>query len=252
MTSSAPQLRLFVESLDRSGSWNMAFDEFLLVQALNLNQLAVRIYGWETATVSLGYFQKDTSQVEHRLQALPIVRRLSGGGAILHHHEVTYSIAIPKSHPLANNPGQLYELVHAVIIKELSKCGVVAQCRGDVENASNDPFLCFTRQDPNDIVMHATKIVGSAQRRRRGAILQHGSILLRSSEHVPELAGIADLDPAARIEQLERNDLGRSIAMALGEDLPESSSGAKYQPVQLDNREEQSVIELQNKYKLTD
>ena len=223
MTSSVTPLRLFVERVDRSGVWNMAFDEFLLRQALDQNQAAVRIYGWETATVSLGYFQKDVSQVDARLRQLPIVRRLSGGGAILHHHEITYSIALPKSHGVTNNPGLLYRIAHDVIVAHLMAANVNAQYRGEVVHRNDDPFLCFSRQDPNDLVINNTKIVGSAQRRRRGAILQHGSILLKASSFVPELLGIEDINKSENSLTLDRQSLGRSIAQKLASDIEESA-----------------------------
>jgi lipoyl(octanoyl) transferase len=223
MKSSSTPLRLFVERVDRSGVWNMAFDEFLLRQALDQNQAAVRIYGWETATVSLGYFQKDNREVDARLTELPIVRRLSGGGAILHHHEITYSIALPKSHGLTNNPGQLYRVAHDVIVDHLIAANVSAQYRGEVEHRNDDPFLCFARQDPNDLVINNTKIVGSAQRRRRGAILQHGSILLKASSFVPELHGIEDINKSATNLTLDRQTLGQSMALELADDIEESA-----------------------------
>jgi lipoyl(octanoyl) transferase len=219
MTFTQAPLRLFVDRSNRSGKWNMAFDEYLLARALDDNQLAVRVYGWETATVSLGYFQKDSSQIDPRLSQLPLVKRLSGGGAILHHHEITYSIAVPKTHAQASNPGQIYQTVHAAIIDELSLLGVKSRCRGVIEKPNDDPFLCFSRQDPNDIVLNETKIVGSAQRRRRGAILQHGSILLAASNHVPELLGISDLASSIEIENLDRESLGHSISSTLSQSI---------------------------------
>ena len=200
----------------------MAFDEYLLGQALAADQAAVRVYGWEQATVSLGYFQKDSRSVDVRFEGVPNVRRLSGGGAILHHHEITYSIALPKSHRVANNPGELYELAHAAIINELAVIGVQANRRGDVNQPNDEPFLCFARQDPNDIVLRGTKIAGSAQRRRRGAVLQHGSILVRASELAPELPGISELSPGASVSAIDRTRIGRSIALLLASGFDET------------------------------
>jgi lipoate-protein ligase A len=239
MTLTPQPLRVFVDSIDRSGAWNMAFDEFMLVQALKQDQASVRVYGWEQATVSLGYFQKDASDVDKRLEQLPKVRRLSGGGAILHHHEITYSISLPKSHPVSTQPSQLYGLAHDEIIKELVHAGVQSECRGEVTLSKDDPFLCFARQDPHDIVFHGTKIVGSAQRRRRGAVLQHGSILLKSSSYLPELLGIEDLQTSARLSKLNRSRVAESIASVLVTEFMNSP---------LTEAETETVLRMQSRY----
>ncbi|MCC7425164.1 MAG: hypothetical protein IT428_33255, partial [Planctomycetaceae bacterium] len=92
---------VIVESHPRSGAWNMAIDEALLETAVDAEQCTLRFYRWSEPTVSLGYFQKpEEAAADPLLAGLPIVPRLSGGGAILHHHEWTYSIALPPGHPL--------------------------------------------------------------------------------------------------------------------------------------------------------
>lgn len=220
MTDSTSHFRCLIDK-PASGAWNMAVDEVLLISALERECPSVRVYQWETPTVSLGHFQSPRDPVlDERFRSLPRVRRLSGGGAILHDREVTYSCAIPRSHPLAGNPVRIYEVVHEAIIALLARQGISAKLRGSAKQEP-EPFLCFGRGDPRDIVIGTDKIVGSAQRRRAGAILQHGAILLAASSHsvefpgIRELAGI-DLDPA----ELSTH-LGRFISAALG--IPDSS-----------------------------
>ncbi len=210
---------LIVDKTPRSGSENMALDEVLLDSALRSHECALRIYSWDQPTITLGYFQRSDEQLAEPLQRLPRIRRLSGGGAILHHHEITYSLVIPTSHEKRHNPSLLYGTIHRCIIQLLSQSGCYAALRGDSTNenplSEPEPYLCFLRQDPNDIVCspasaHATipvveqdpsrnsstiKIVGSAQRRRKGAVLQHGSILLNKSHLTPGTAGICDIFP---------------------------------------------------------
>jgi len=170
----------------------MAIDESLLNEALT-GTASLRFYQWLEPTVSLGHFQVSQGlDVPDRFSQLPRVRRLSGGGAILHDRELTYSCAFPAHHPLSRDPGQIYDRVHQVIINVLSQLGVVSQMRGDAA-FSDHSFLCFSRGDARDIVIGANKIVGSAQRRRQGAILQHGSILLARSTSAPEFPGIKEL-----------------------------------------------------------
>ncbi len=186
--------RVIVEPAPCSGSWNMAVDEVLLEAAAAGEACTLRIYEWDQATVSLGYFQSaDDPSLESRFPRLPKVKRLSGGGAILHHHEVTYSMAIPDGHPLAVNPGVLYEEVHRRVIAMLAGLGVEVRLRGVPIQLATEPFLCFSRGDARDIVLGPHKIMGSAQRRRRGAVLQHGALLLSRSEHAPEFPGLAEL-----------------------------------------------------------
>jgi lipoate-protein ligase A len=173
----------------------MAVDEALL-EAARLSRLtALRFYRWSEPTLSLGYFQKQLPDVlPDDLLRLPRIRRLSGGGAILHHHEWTYSCALPPLHPLASEPLKLYELVHEKIIECLSGQGIPAALRGTpTSENSHEPFLCFGREDPRDIVLGPHKILGSAQRRRRGAVLQHGSLLVKRSPFAPSYPGLCDL-----------------------------------------------------------
>lgn len=186
--------RVLIEPTPCSGSWNMAVDEVLLEAAASSGDCTLRIYEWDQATVSLGYFQSDADpSLDDRFPGLPKVRRLSGGGAILHHHEVTYSITIADGHALAVSPAVLYEEVHRRVIALLAEWGVASRLRGEPLKFETEPFLCFSRGDVRDIVIGRHKIMGSAQRRRRGAVLQHGALLLAASPHAPEFPGLADL-----------------------------------------------------------
>ena len=177
----------------------MALDEALLESAAGGARIAyLRTYGWTTPTLSLGYFQCLTEvQADPRFRSAPLVRRLTGGGAIWHHHEVTYALILPAHHPLARSSTGLYQTVHAAIASALLEVGIATARRGDA-GGSRDvnqkrPFLCFTDTDPEDIVTGDVKVVGSAQRRRCGAVLQHGSLLLAHSCRTPELVGVCDV-----------------------------------------------------------
>lgn len=180
----------------QSGAWNMAVDAALLDESLNRDAIFLRMYRWSEATVSLGHFQDQAEQQrDPRLASLPAVRRLSGGGAILHHHEQTYSCCLPPSHPLAQQPYQLYERIHAAFVEWLATWGIEVAPRGRDSKRTDEPFLCFQREAAPDLVVCGHKVLGSAQRRRRGAVMQHGSLLLRASEHVPEIVGVSELAP---------------------------------------------------------
>lgn len=183
----------------------MAVDQAILEQTTD--QPTLRIYGWDSPTLSLGYFQNYADRDSHSASVkAPCVRRASGGGAIMHDREITYSLCMPSQNRWAREHAELYDRVHRAIIRVLQKYDVAATLHGDVqpqtapsENAPSDsearPFLCFLRRTSGDVVAGRDKIVGSAQRRGRQALLQHGSILMRRSELAPELPGINDLAP---------------------------------------------------------
>jgi lipoyl(octanoyl) transferase len=210
--------RLVIETDPQSGVRNMAIDEALLEAALEEGRCTVRWYRWESATVSLGYFQRaDEAAAMPELCGLPVVRRLTGGGAILHHHEWTYSCAVPADHRLAQDPSQIYGLVHERIVRALTEAGVHSTAlRGVKSPADEGTFLCFGRGDERDIVLAGHKIVGSAQRRRRGGVLQHGSLLLRRSEHASQFPGVLDLAPSVPFDDPFICKLGASIAEIFG------------------------------------
>jgi len=249
--------RLLIEQQPNSGAWNMALDEALLESAVHRGRCTVRVYRWSEPTVSLGYFQRsDEIEPGSAWAALPRVRRLSGGGAILHHLEWTYSCAVPPGHRAIRTPGSLYETAHRRIVDVLNEFAVEAALRGESagttafqgrrEDAALDgrpwkavlrdagrpsdgpqPFLCFARGDSRDVVLHGHKIVGSAQRRRKGAVLQHGSILLQASPFAPELPGIVDLAGDFPPAEFLGEQIGRSIAVALSETIETAAPTAE-------------------------
>jgi lipoate-protein ligase A len=210
--STSAKKRLLIEDSGTGGSWNMAVDEYLLLRAVLANELSVRIYSWETATVSLGYFQDSMKFLASgQFSSLPVVRRLSGGGAILHDREITYSISVPATHSLSADPVQLYEAVHSGIARVLKSAGIDLKGRGEALPQEHEPFLCFSRGDRNDLLLQGVKMVGSAQRRRKGAVLQHGSILLEASPHAAELPGIRNLTPSFHPDAALRHRIGEAI-----------------------------------------
>lgn len=189
-------LRLLLDP-PQDGGTNMAVDEVLLASAA-AGQSTLRFYQWTPATLSLGYFQPAASRDEHLpSRSSPLVRRASGGGAILHDHELTYSFAVPAANRFSQDAERYYDLFHATLIETLTEWKVSAALFRDLpatgRPAKEDAFLCFQRRTANDVVLNGWKIAGSAQRRHGGALLQHGSVLLARSRFAPELLGIAEI-----------------------------------------------------------
>ena len=187
--------QLFSDSA-RMGSWNMAFDEAMLIEGENTGTAALRFYSWSRPTLSLGYFQALHEREQHaHSQACDVVRRPSGGGAILHHRELTYALVLPAQHPLTAQTKQLYAAVHSTLIDVLASLGLdgtLCESR-QPDSATPPPFLCFLRREAGDVLVDGHKVAGSAQRRRQGAVLQHGSVLFAQSPHAPELLGLQEL-----------------------------------------------------------
>lgn len=194
----------------------MAVDQVLLQSAFENGIATLRWYSWEP-TASLGYFQSETElQNDSRLANLPHIRRLSGGGTLVHDQELTYSLTLPPSQSLITRPIELYRIVHQCIAAELSSRGANAMLRGVTVKNRKEPVLCFAREDEHDLVLNGHKILGSAQRRRRGAILQHGGLLLAASSVTPELLGLRNLCPEINLDRLAET-LGTSILSEVAE-----------------------------------
>lgn len=249
---------------DSTGSWNMAVDQALLMSAENENRATLRFYGWSEPTLSLGYFQKHEDRKKHLESAgCSMVRRRSGGGAIMHDQELTYSLALPSTNRWSKQNGQLYDLIHEQIIGVLARNGLVAHLFRDLQQTvepvdaatasedlsndrqeasplpfvSGDAFLCFQRRTSGDIVMDGFKVVGSAQRRLKHSLLQHGSVLLSRSEFARELPGVSDLGGSLKMNQDE-------LARALMVDF-ESKLNFEFSCGDLDDREKALAVEIE-------
>lgn len=211
-----PHVRQIIEPLPRSGKWNMAVDEALLQSAIERGTATLRWYMWEP-TVSLGYFQNEADlQSDPRLGSLPRVRRLSGGGTLVHDRELTYSLTLPASQSLITRPTELYRIVHGCIAAVLQSRGADVVLRGVTVKNPVEPVLCFAREDEHDLVLQGHKVLGSAQRRRRGSILQHGGLLLAASPYTPELLGLRELCPDLDFAGLTES-LGAAIVAVVAE-----------------------------------
>jgi len=172
----------------------MSVDESILTHANESGTITLRFYQWRPATVSLGYFQSTLDRQTHVESAnCDIVRRATGGGAIVHDRELTYSLTIPSSDRWSAKNQEIYTQVHKALIRTLSKWDVDASLVAETKKLKKEPFLCFLRRASGDVVLDGNKICGSAQRRIDRSILQHGSILIGKSPCASQLPGINDL-----------------------------------------------------------
>ncbi len=173
-----------IEDGPGDGRLNMAIDKAILT-ACDQGQApaTLRLYGWDKPTLSIGYSQNESRDVDRaqcERKNISIVRRFTGGRALLHQYELTYSLIAPIPHPCF--PGNLtgaFCAVSKAVIFSLEKAGIVKpeMVGKDKRTAGHSP-ACFSLSNRWEITVQGKKLAGSAQRRLNGAFLQHGSILL--------------------------------------------------------------------------
>jgi lipoyl(octanoyl) transferase len=183
----------FIDSGNCSPSFNMALDEALLDwHSERKIPPVIRFYGWEPATLSIGYFQKVDKEIDLeavKAHGLGFVRRPTGGRGVLHEHELTYSVIVSEDHPeMPKTVTEAYRVISEGILKGFHQLGLEAYFavpKTDEErSALKDPrsAVCFDAPSWYELVVEGRKVAGSAQTRQKGVILQHGSILLDLDE----------------------------------------------------------------------
>ena len=205
------------------GAVNMAMDEKLLAEAVKGCAVPIlRFYTWDPPAVSLGRFQEVASSVNLaacRKHGIDIVRRITGGRAVLHRHELTYSVIAPvDNHLFPNDVLGTYKVLASGLLAGFVRLGVPAEMvsptgeRVGAVNRDRSEPACFSSPSWYEILVHGRKIVGSAQRRLAGAFLQHGSILI---DYDPLLE--AEVIPGGGMQAAVtciRQELGREAGVA--------------------------------------
>jgi lipoyl(octanoyl) transferase len=183
----------FIDTDNGSASFNMALDEALLEwHSQGKIPPVIRFYGWNPATLSIGYFQKAEKEINIEAvkeQGLGFVRRPTGGRAVLHEHELTYSVIVSEEHPkMPKTVTEAYRVISEGILKGFHNLGLdayfsVPTTEEDRESLKRpQSAVCFDASSWYELVVEGRKVAGSAQTRQKGVILQHGSILLDLDE----------------------------------------------------------------------
>jgi lipoate-protein ligase A len=176
----------YINSPALEGGFNMACDYTLAILTKPGNDIIFRLYTWLKPTISLGFHQRSEDIDFERCfnDGVEVVRRPTGGRAILHAGEITYCLIVP----VENNAGKkllkiIYQKAHNAILNTLQNEGaqVVLSKNGKL-HAGHNP-LCFASSAGTELELEGKKVVGSAQRLLKNAVLQHGSILL-TGEHL--------------------------------------------------------------------
>ncbi|HEM48853.1 MAG TPA: hypothetical protein ENO27_01450, partial [Caldithrix sp.] len=170
-----------------TGSLNMAIDYYFSEQMHKNDEPVIRFYGWDPFCLSLGRHQ-DIQAVDVKklkLDGVDLVRRPTGGSAIFHSDELTYSIVIPKK--LMHHTA-LYLLIHQILYNTLRKLEYKVELHAEKDKTNylkkgDATFICFNRSAYTEIKYNNKKLVGSAQKIYSDSILQHGSILLKGTQN---------------------------------------------------------------------
>jgi len=208
-----------IDSGPNIGAYNMAIDEELLARAqAGKTAPVLRFYAWSTPAVSIGRFQKIEAAVNAEAcsrHGIDIVRRITGGRAVLHNRELTYSIIARLDEPLfPSTVLGTYKVIAAGLLAGLRRLGIPAEMvsrahrHADLVKKNAKDHACFSSPSWYEILVRDRKIIGSAQRRLSNAFLQHGSIFM-------------DYDPALEADVIPGGcggDVVTSIKRELGRD----------------------------------
>ena len=219
------QIRALQDCDFRDGASNMAIDCAILeAVAAGLQPPTLRLYGWRPFCLSLGYGQRTRDADLDALadRGWDLVRRPTGGKAILHGDELTYSLCLPQHHPLASGDVvESYRRISLGFLFALGELGLDAE--SERQEASLRPAavgpVCFEIPSHYEISVGGRKLIGSAQMRRKGGLLQHGSIPLRG-----DIARVCDVlsfasDEARARQNVRLGERAATLAELVGEPL---------------------------------
>jgi len=226
-----------IKDYSHTGFMNMAIDEAIMIaHGQDLVPPTIRFYQWQPPAVSLGYFQdleKEINVEACKKLGIDIVRRPTGGRAVLHDQELTYSFVIREDHPLVNESILVtYKKISKGIIKGLSYFGIEAELiplrervegnsvgnNGGLEEERTDfKSICFSSPSQYEVQVKGKKIVGSAQVRKGGIVLQHGSLLIKLEKE--KLFSIFNFPSLSIKERLKSRFKAISLEEVLGREI---------------------------------
>ena len=225
--------RLILEDAPRSGPANMAVDESLAESVAAGDALpTLRFYRWQPAAVSLGRHQSVTDVDAEKIaeRGYELVRRTTGGRAILHTDELTYSVTAPADEPrMAGGVMDAYLLMSNGLLAGLEGVGLAAQkAAGDVRAGADVSAACFEVPSAYEITASGRKLMGSAQSRRKGYVLQHGSLPLTGD--ITRLVDVLAL-PTEEVNALRTHLAARACTLAQALQVSEDSPQLNFHTV---------------------
>ncbi len=164
----------------------------------------VRIYDWDEPAVTIGHHQNHFTTFDRHL-TIPVIQRPTGGGAVLHDHDITFSISVPETGMFAHGITPAYTCISRVFARALRDCGLAVRMEGKDTRFSP---VCFARSSPVELVIEGRKLMGIALLRSRGCLLLQGVVPLRVNrdlvgrtfgpEHAENSCGLLEIFPDFR------------------------------------------------------
>ena len=241
------------------GAWNMAVDEAILEAAGSGGVLpTLRLFAWEPPCLSLGYAQPSSDVDYPRLleRGWQVVRRPTGGRAILHTDELTYSICGPANEPrLAGSVLESYRKLSAGLLLALHLMGTPAESQPAAAAQSHGP-VCFEVPSNYEITVAGRKLIGSAQARRKEGVLQHGTlplygdlsrivqVLVFPDENARQEAAQKLLGRAATLEEVSGHRISWQQAAQVFQQAFEQALNLRLTPAKLTPAELERAAEL--------
>lgn len=173
---------LFIDSGVNTPAYNMAMDEALLDwHSKGLIPPVLRFYGWNPPGLSVGYFQKTNGKIDvdrARERGYELVRRQTGGRAVLHDDELTYSVIVDEDHPnMPKTVTEAYRVISQGLLEGFRNLGLKAEFSiPEGKIGKTNSAVCFDESSWYELIIEDRKAAGSAQTRQKGVILQHGSV----------------------------------------------------------------------------
>ncbi len=236
-----------IESKEGSGAWNMAVDEALLNGFKEGDMPILRLYGWEPS-LSLGRFCGAARSVDlesAEAEGIACVRRISGGGILVHGGDLSYSLILPRRALKSRGVKESYRYLCGFLVNLYAKLGQKASFAQELQLESESTNVCLASNEPYDLLIGGRKMGGNAQRHTSGALFQHGTIpiTLDEARFGPLFLEESGLSSAATLERLGIEVGFDALSVLLKESFSESF-GVRFVSDTLNASEEKRAGEL--------
>lgn len=262
----------FVNTKSSNPFYNMAVDEALMnfVSREEIDPV-IRFYTWNPATLSIGYFQKLTKEIDIekvKEKGFGLVRRATGGRGVLHDKELTYSVIVPESHPnMPQTVTEAYRVISEGLLEGFKALGFEAYFSVPKSKEAREKLksprssVCFDAPSWYELVVEGRKIAGSAQTRQKGVILQHGSILQNinvdelfdmftyRNDRLKEKMKAAFMDKAIAINDIsDRHITLEEMETAFYEGFKKGLN-IEFKPLEFTESQKEEIKHLEDKYR---
>ena len=262
----------FINTGSHDPFYNMAMDEALLnfVASGDIGPV-IRFYTWNPATLSVGYFQRLTKEIDIdkvKEKGFGLVRRQTGGRGVLHDKELTYSVIVPESHPnMPSTVTEAYRVISQGLLEGYKELGLDAYFAIPKSKEEREKLkqprsaVCLDAPSWYELVVEGRKIAGSAQTRQKGVILQHGSLLqdvdvdelfdmfIFKNERLKSKMKAAFVDKAVALNDIADHYISITDMEQAFEKGFKQGLGIELKPLTLTDEQLQEVKKLEDKYR---